>query len=216
MPALILAGCALINAPNYFPLGFRFFWTYSSTSTYALTGTTDTSYTQNDSIATEVLGAVNLGENGGWELRTQVWGHDPNCLSLGSCPQTTDPLTTDDTLYYVQTSDRVLRYASLTDSHPALVLELPPAQGQTWMCESTASKGTVTALVERKDTVTVPAATSTDVWRIKYTSTSGSTSTSWYANGIGVIKESTSSLSTTPTETTQVVTVTRLTSYQTQ
>jgi hypothetical protein len=192
---LVVVGCSLFSAADYFPLALNDTWTYRMTTTFSMKGTIDTSYTITDSSRTKVLSTATVQGKSGWALESG--------------------LTHTDTGYVVEESDKLLSYSSLTDSHPDMILKLPLADNATWVVDSSPYSGRTRATVKGKEAITVPAGSFSDVWKVEFKAESTATTPIYYyfAGNVGLAKFAMSSGDTTATETTSVSMTMELTTY---
>jgi len=188
--------CSLFSPADYFPLALNNVWHYVFTTTTVMKGTVDTTITTTDSTYTEIVAETTLSGKKAWKF-TDHYG------------------ASSSSSYIVEESDRILQYGSPTDSEPSTWLKLPLAQNATWVMDSMSYAGKVTATVKAKESVTVPAGTFGDAWRVEYVFDSMPTSPwrEWFAAGVGLAKFSNEGTSSTPDETTTVTMTQELTGY---
>jgi len=87
------------------------------------------------------------------------------------------------TYYIAETDTSILRYYSLMDTTPEVLLELPLETGNSWTVS-----GYQTASVKGRKYVSVPAGNYSNCWEIEYTAY-GDTAYDYYAANVGLIKE---------------------------
>ncbi|OPX18111.1 hypothetical protein BXT86_02895 [candidate division WOR-3 bacterium 4484_100] len=163
--AILIVGCG--GKADYFPLTVGNVWNYTTIKTTTMT-TPDTSWSDTTTMKTEITQETTL------DNETSVFEY----------------VTTIDTYvgttYIQETDEYILEYENKADTEPDTSLALPIEEGKTWTVRKD-SAYTFTAVVLGKESVTVPAGTYDDCWKIGYI-TDNDTVFSYLAPDIGMVK----------------------------
>jgi len=153
-------------AGDYWPCAIGNMWDYVCTMTLT---TTDTSVTATGSITLTIVGDTVLINNQHVFMQEYV-------TIMGN---TVD----SDTYYVAETGTSVLRYSSLSDTIPDVMLQFPLEIGSTWLVS-----GYTNAVVLGREHVSVPAGTYYNCFEVAYTAY-GDTVYDYYAANTGIVKE---------------------------
>lgn len=194
---VLLVGCTP-TVTDYFPMALGDFWSRNETETVVQSGPIDTTWIRGGPSYDSVVGTATIQGQSGWADLTRV-------------PYN----SVVDTVYFVVAPTRVLRYRSLTDTVPVIVLEQPFVLNATWVVSNRPHAGNRTAKVMNQEKITVPAGTFDNCWRVEQHDDSNSTfwSNDWYADGVGLVKSQTGNISAAQGETTNVTVRDDLNSY---
>ncbi len=166
--ALLIIGCGG-GEKNYYPLTEGNTWNYRTITNVTMP---DTAFSDTSSMTTEITVKTTL--NNGTEVYEQI-------------------ATTDggkDTSYVQETDDYILSYEDKADTEPDTMVALPLEEGKTWTVFND-STYTQTGKAIGKESVTVPAGTYDDCWKIAYIyadSAFSETSFVYLAPDIGMVK----------------------------
>ncbi|MGQ9817859.1 MAG: TapB family protein [bacterium] len=166
--ALLIIGCGG-GEKNYFPLTEGNTWNYRTISTTTIG---DSTLSDTGTVKMEITAKTTL--NNGTEVYEQILTIDQS----------------GDTSYMQETDDYLLSYDDKADTKPDTILAFPLEEGKTWTV-SKDSLYTETSKAMGKESVTVPAGTYDDCWKIAdILSDSASSETTFYylAPDVGLIK----------------------------
>lgn len=166
--ALLIIGCGG-GEKNYFPLTEGNTWNYRIVTKMTIG---DSTISDTGSVKTEIT--VKTALNNGTEVFEQVMTSDMS----------------SDTSYVQETDDYILSYDDKADTAPDTLISLPLEEGKTWTISKDLSY-TQTAKAIGKESVTVPAGTYDDCWKIAdiYSDSAFSeTSFVYLAPDVGLIK----------------------------
>jgi hypothetical protein len=180
--ALVLMNCGLFGSrPDFFPTTVGSTWTYQGWMTYEQVDDPDTLFTTR--TKTEVT-----------EKTTLFSGEEVSEFVNTDSTHTFVPFETTSVnvsrSYVRQDGDYILAYDSKDDAQPDTALALPLEEGKTWTIYSNADTS-VTALVLKRETVTVAAGEFKDCWKLEVTISTGGLGQKtywWYADGIGRVR----------------------------
>lgn len=166
--ALLIIGCGG-GEKNYYPLTEGNTWNYRTITTMTIG---DSTSSDTSSMTTEITVKTTL--NNGTEVYEQIMTME------GST----------DTSYVQETDDYILSYEDKADTEPDTMVALPLEEGKTWtvLADSTYTE---TGKAIGKESVTVPAGTYDDCWKIAYIyadSAFSETSFVYLAPDIGMVK----------------------------
>jgi len=150
---------------NYYPLTEGNTWDYRTITTVTIDTTTTV---DTGSVNVEITVKTTL--DNGTEVYEQVSTID----------------TLKDTSYVQKTDDYLLSYSDKADTVPDTTATLPIEEGNTWTVTSDTNY-TETGKVLGKESVTVPAGSYDDCWKIAYIS-DGETTFVYLAPDIGMVK----------------------------
>lgn len=153
-------------AGDYWPCAIGNTWDYVYTITLA---TGDTTMTGTGSITVAIVGDTVLINN------QQVFMQEYVAIMDNSVER--------DTYYVAETDTSVLRYSSLYDTIPDVMLQFPLEVGNTWLVS-----GYTTAAVLGRERVSVPAGTYNNCFEVAYIYY-GDTVYDYYAANTGIVKE---------------------------
>jgi|UniRef100_A0A7V3RIE9 hypothetical protein len=165
---LFLVGCGG-GEKDYFPIAVGNVWNYQSTST---TKMPDTTITTVDTTKVEVTGETTLN-NG-----TKVF----EVVAKGK--------QYADTSYFEKTDDYIFVYEDKSSTTPDTAFVLPLEENKSWNVHKDTSY-TETRKIITKESVTVPAGTYDDCWKVMDIFTDGTiaeTSYVWLAPDVGQVK----------------------------
>ncbi len=166
--ALLIIGCGG-GEKNYYPLTEGNTWNYRTITNVTMP---DTTISDTGSVKTEITVKTTL--NNGTEVYEQIMTMDG----------------TADTSYVQDTDDYILSYEDKADTEPDTMVALPLEEGKTWTVLKD-SAYTETGKAIGKESVTVPAGTYDDCWKIAYIyadSAFSETSFVYLAPDIGMVK----------------------------
>ncbi len=166
--ALLIIGCGG-GEKNYYPLSEGNTWNYRTIQTMTIG---DSTIVDTGSVSTTITVKTKLNDG------TDVYEQITNIEGLG------------DTSYVQETDSYILGYGDKADASPDTIVTLPVEEGNTWTVYSD-SDYTETGKVMGKETVSVPAGSFGDCWKIAYITQFDSeveTSYVYLAPDVGLIK----------------------------
>jgi hypothetical protein len=186
---VLIIGCGGDDGTNYFPLTVDNEWNYDMTITTIIvidTVTSDTTVltgTQNQEITAETV-----LDNG-----TAVF-EETMIMTMEI-----DTLTTivDTSIFYIEeTEDYLLGYDTKADTIPDTVAVLPPETGKTWNVDDS-----TTAEYIGQESVTVPAGTFSNCWKMVQVESTNDTTWIYLAENVGPVKINWTDIETDTTNT---------------
>jgi hypothetical protein len=153
-------------AGDYWPCAIGNMWDYIVTMTLT---TTDTSVTATGSITLTIVGDTVL-------INDQY-------VFMQEYVTIMDNTVDRDTYYLAETDTSILRYYSVYDTIPDIMLEFPLEIGNTWIVS-----GSQSAAVLGREHVSVPAGTYYNCFEVAY-SVYGDTVYDYFAANTGIVKE---------------------------
>ncbi|MGQ9465465.1 MAG: TapB family protein [bacterium] len=166
--ALLIIGCGG-GEKDYFPLTEGNTWNYRAIATTTIG---DSTFSDTGTVKMEITAKTTL--NNGTEVYEQIF----------------TMVQERDTSYLQETDDYLLSYDDKADTKPDTLIAFPLEEGKTWTVSKDSSY-TETAKAMGKESVTVPAGTYDDCWKIEYISTSSTSSETLFvylAPDVGLIK----------------------------
>ncbi len=180
--ALVLVNCDLFGSkPDFFPMTVGSTWTFQGWMTYEQVDDPDTLFTSR--TVTEVTGTTTLSTG------EEVAEFQSTDTTHTLVPAETTSVNVSRS-FVRQDGDYILAFDSRDDTEPDTALSLPLEQGKTWTVHSKADTS-ITALVLKKETVTVRAGEFKDCWKLEITISTGGLGQKtfwWYADGIGRVR----------------------------
>lgn len=180
IPVIAIIGCGLFGGGDFYPLAVGNIWKYTGFVTYADTSAPTVVDTMSMMVAeTEITGTATIGGADAYVSVTTVTNYTYFPMI--------DTSVTVDTSYMQNVNDTLWSYNALTDTMPTMEIVLPLELNKTWT--QVFGSDTVTYTVVAKEDITVPAATYSNAWKVKMTTTgSDAESFYWYADGTGTVK----------------------------
>lgn len=176
LPVILIIGCGLFGSEDYFPVKVGNIWNYIG---YVTSGADTTSKTilKNEITEKTTINSKDAFKQVGY---VTVYTYLP----------IVDTSYDTSSVYLAETDDAILSYDSLT-AVPDTALKLPLKKDKTWT--QVYSGVTVTYTVLLQEDVTVPAKTYKKAWKVEMSYSVGGTTYTmyyWYADGVGMIKNS--------------------------